>query len=36
MIVVEIVVSKRTAPKASDVDITQKMDQQAQAEAGTS
>ena len=36
MIVVEIVVSKRTAPKASDADITQKMDQQTQTEAGTS
>ncbi len=36
MIVVEIVVSKRTSPKAEDADISQKMDQQAQAEAGTS
>ena len=36
MIVVEIVVSKRTAQKADDADITQKMDQQAQAENGTS
>lgn len=35
MIVVEIVVSKRTGQKADDADITQKMDQQAQAEEGT-
>ena len=35
MIVVEIVVSKRTAAPEADADITQKMDQQAQAEEGT-
>lgn len=36
MVAVEIVVNKRTAAQSSDADITQKMDQQAQAEAGTS
>lgn len=36
MVAVEIVVNKRTAAQFSDADITQKMDQQAQAEAGTS
>ena len=37
MVAVEIVVSKRTATEeAPEADITQKMDQQAQAEAGTS
>jgi hypothetical protein len=36
MVAVEIVVSKRTGSgEASDADITEKMDQQAQAEAGT-
>ncbi len=36
MIVVEIIVTRRTADKGEEADITQKMDQQAQAEAGTS
>ena len=36
MVVVEIVVSKRTASDEEEEDITQKMDQQTQAEAGTS
>ena len=36
MVAVEIVVNKRTAASAPEADITQKMDQQAQAEAGTS
>lgn len=36
MVAVEIVVNKRTAAQSSDADITKKMDQQAQAEAGTS
>ena len=35
MVGVEVVVSKRTGGEASDADITEKMDQQAQAEAGT-
>ena len=37
MVAVEIVVSKRTgAEEASEADITEKMDQQTQAETGTS
>lgn len=36
MVAVEIVVNKRTAAQSSDADITKKMDQQTQAEEGTS